>query len=55
MTGDVAIAVDDEQLLEVFDRALAEVYACQDSRDKFVRDFVAVWGKVMNLDRFDLA
>ena len=35
-------------------RALAEVYACEDSTDKFVRDFVAVWSKVMNLDRFDL-
>ena len=36
-------------------RALAEVYACDDSREKFVRDFVAAWDKVMNLDRFDLA
>jgi catalase-peroxidase len=36
-------------------RALAEVYACEDSREKFVRDFVAAWDKVMNLDRFDLA
>ena len=36
-------------------RALAEVYACADSREKFVRDFVAAWNKVMNLDRFDLA
>jgi catalase-peroxidase len=36
-------------------RALAEVYACDDARDKFVRDFVATWDKVMNLDRFDLA
>jgi len=36
-------------------RALAEVYACADSREKFVRDFVAAWTKVMNLDRFDLA
>ncbi|MBI3199778.1 MAG: catalase/peroxidase HPI, partial [Rhodospirillales bacterium] len=36
-------------------RALAEVYACDDSQKKFVRDFVAVWTKVMNLDRFDLA
>ncbi len=35
-------------------RALAEVYACEDSREKFVQDFVAVWNKVMNLDRFDL-
>jgi catalase-peroxidase len=36
-------------------RALAEVYACKDSQEKFVRDFVAAWDKVMNLDRFDLA
>jgi catalase-peroxidase len=36
-------------------RALAEVYACSDSLKKFVHDFVAVWNKVMNLDRFDLA
>ena len=36
-------------------RALAEVYACDDAQDKFVRDFVATWDKVMNLDRFDLA
>jgi len=36
-------------------RALAEVYACEDSQEKFLRDFVAVWDKVMNLDRFDLA
>jgi catalase-peroxidase len=36
-------------------RALAEVYACSDGRDKFIRDFVAAWNKVMNLDRFDLA
>lgn len=35
-------------------RALAEVYACSDSHDKFVHDFVAAWSKVMNLDRFDL-
>ncbi len=35
-------------------RALAEVYACDDAKDKFVRDFVAAWNKVMNLDRFDL-
>lgn len=35
-------------------RALAEVYACADSQAKFVRDFVAAWTKVMNLDRFDL-
>ena len=35
-------------------RALAEVYACEDSKNKFVTDFVAVWTKVMNLDRFDL-
>jgi catalase-peroxidase len=35
-------------------RALAEVYAQDDAREKFVRDFVAAWNKVMNLDRFDL-
>jgi catalase-peroxidase len=35
-------------------RALAEVYACEDAREKFVNDFVAAWNKVMNLDRFDL-
>jgi catalase-peroxidase len=34
-------------------RALAEVYACTDSQEKFARDFVAAWDKVMNLDRFD--
>jgi len=36
-------------------RALAEVYGSDDSQQKFVRDFVAAWDKVMNLDRFDLA
>ncbi len=36
-------------------RALAEVYGCEDSREKYLNDFVAVWDKVMNLDRFDLA
>ena len=36
-------------------RGLAEVYACEDAKEKFVHDFVAVWSKVMNLDRFDLA
>jgi catalase-peroxidase len=36
-------------------RALAEVYACEDSKEKFVHDFVAAWNKVMNLDRFDVA
>jgi catalase-peroxidase len=35
-------------------RAIAEVYACADSHQTFVRDFVAAWNKVMNLDRFDL-
>ena len=35
-------------------RALAEVYACEDGREKFVHDFIAAWSKVMNLDRFDL-
>ena len=36
-------------------RALVEVYACDENRDKFVKDFVAAWAKVMELDRFDLA
>ena len=36
-------------------RAIAEVYACDDSKEKFVHDFIAAWNKVMNLDRFDLA
>jgi catalase-peroxidase len=36
-------------------RAIAEVYGCEDSQEKFVNDFVAVWNKAMNLDRFDLA
>jgi catalase-peroxidase len=36
-------------------RALAEVYACARSQEKFVKDFVAAWNKVMNLDRYDLA
>ena len=36
-------------------RALAEVYASADAKEKFVKDFVAAWTKVMNLDRFDLA
>jgi len=57
-TGDVkwtATAVDlvfgaNSQL-----RAVAEVYGCDDAKEKFVRDFVAAWVKVMNLDRFDLA
>ena len=35
-------------------RALAEVYACKDSSDKFVKDFISAWVKVMNADRFDL-
>jgi catalase-peroxidase len=35
-------------------RALAEVYGCADSQEKFLHDFVAAWNKVMNLDRFDL-
>jgi catalase-peroxidase len=35
-------------------RAIGEVYACDDAQEKFVRDFVAAWNKVMNLDRFDL-
>jgi len=36
-------------------RAVAEVYGCEDSKERFVHDFVAAWNKVMNLDRFDLA
>ena len=36
-------------------RAIAEVYGCADAKEKFVKDFVAAWTKVMNLDRFDLA
>jgi catalase-peroxidase len=35
-------------------RAIAEVYACDDSQEKFVKDFIAAWNKVMNLDRFDI-
>ena len=35
-------------------RALAEDYACDDAKEKFVKDFAAAWAKVMNLDRFDL-
>jgi hypothetical protein len=40
--------------LELAAAGLAEVYACDDAQEKFVRDFVAAWTKVMNLDRFDL-
>ena len=36
-------------------RAISEVYAADDAKEKFVRDFVAAWNKVMNADRFDLA
>jgi hypothetical protein len=36
-------------------RAISEVQACDDAREKFVRDFVAAWDRVMNLDRFDVA
>jgi catalase-peroxidase len=36
-------------------RAIAEVYACADAKEKFVHDFIAAWTKVMNLDRFDLS
>ena len=36
-------------------RSYAEVYACEDGKEKFVRDFIAAWNKVMNADRFDLA
>jgi catalase-peroxidase len=35
-------------------RALAEVYGCEDGQQKFIKDFIAAWDKVMNLDRFDL-
>jgi catalase-peroxidase len=35
-------------------RAPAEVYACEDSKEKFAKDFAAVWAKVMNLDRYDI-
>ena len=35
-------------------RAFAEVYACEDSKHKFINDFISAWAKVMNLDRFDL-
>ena len=35
-------------------RAVAEVYASSDGREKFVKDFVSAWNKVMNLDRFDI-
>jgi len=35
-------------------RAISEVYACEDAQEKFIKDFVAAWTKVMNLDRFDL-
>ena len=36
-------------------RALCEVYASEDAQEKFIRDFVAAWAKVMDLDRFDIA
>ena len=36
-------------------RGISEVYACDDAKEKFVRDFIAAWDKVMTLDRFDLA
>ena len=36
-------------------RAIAEVYGSEDAKEKFVKDFVAAWNKVMNLDRFELA
>jgi len=35
-------------------RALAEAFACSDAQERFVKDFVTAWSKVMNLDRFDL-
>ena len=50
----VVARVDLRQRAELGVRALAEVYACDDAQEKFVRDFVAAWDKVMNLDRFDL-
>ena len=36
-------------------RAIAEVYGCADGEEKFIKDFVSAWSKVMHLDRFDLA
>jgi catalase-peroxidase len=36
-------------------RGISEVYACEDAEEKFIRDFIAAWDKVMSLDRFDLA
>jgi catalase-peroxidase len=36
-------------------RSIAEVYACDDAKERFVKDFAAAWSKVMNLDRYDLA
>jgi catalase-peroxidase len=36
-------------------RAISEVYACNDSHDKFINDFIAAWNKVMNQDRFDIS
>ena len=36
-------------------QAIAELYACEDAKEKFVNDFIAAWTKVMNLDRFDIA
>ena len=45
----VLSGLDNSQL-----RAIAEVYACDDSKDKFLHDFVSAWNKVMNADRFDL-
>jgi len=41
--------------LELRAPRLAEVYACDDAKEKFVRDFAAAWNKVMNLDRFEIA
>ncbi|MEM2573947.1 MAG: hypothetical protein QXF77_05990, partial [Candidatus Jordarchaeales archaeon] len=35
-------------------RSIAEVYACDDAKEKFIHDFIAAWNKVMNLDRFNL-
>ena len=53
ITGEGGINIPDESYLREL-RALAEVYASADGQEKFVRDFVAAWAKVMELDRFDL-
>ena len=56
-TGDVKLTASRVDLIFGHNselRALAEVYGCDDAKDKFVQDFVAAWAKVMDLDRFDL-